>query len=212
MNLSLMPGFCKHFCLDFVLFLLPMAGRAGTATSTSKSSSSCQTCWAVCHSEATHNLSDTWTTNLGTTRLKSLSCGCWGSAALALCEQSSICTGIFWALPFFFFFAAFLSCSLKVPGGNQNLLALFKGYCGSPERAQKTPEKWQHHIITSKISRVSHQCYQFGCTGKLLKSTASKSVFSWVSPQKNAHVVIYDFGLLSNSFPRLGGPLENTFM
>lgn len=180
MNLSLMPGFCKHFCLDFVLFLLPMAGRAGTATSTSKSSSSCQTCWAVCHSEATHNLSDTWTTNLGTTRLKSLSCGCWGSAALALCEQSSICTGIFWALPFFFFFCCLFKLQPKGPWWEPKPTGIIQRVLWFSWKGTKTPREmaasYHHqqnqqgvspvlpvwlHWKTSKI-HCQQECLQLG--------------------------------------------------
>lgn len=103
-------------------------------------------CWARCHCEATHSFSDKRTTNLATPGLKSLS---WQHI-----HRHFLCTS------FFFLFVCclfILSHSPKVPDGNQNLLALFKEYCGSPERAQKTPEKWQHHTMTNKISRVSYQ-------------------------------------------------------
>lgn len=94
-----------------------------------------------------------------------------------------------------------LSCNLKVSDGNCILLRLFKRYCGSPGSAHKTREaalpyynqqrkqgnaRVSHQLV---YTRMSHQCCQPGHREKPLQSTLSNSVFSWVSPQNNTHVL-----------------------
>lgn len=94
-----------------------------------------------------------------------------------------------------------LNCNLKVSDGNCILLSLFKRYCALLE-VNIIPEKLQYHTTIGKrkqenakvshqlvYTRISHQCCQPGYMEKPLQSPVSNSVFSWVSPQNNTHVL-----------------------
>lgn len=87
-------------------------------------------------------------------------------------------------------------------------------YSKDAGRAQKSPREtaWSAKPAGCLSSLFAQEC-PTSVTSLATLENLYNSVFSWVSPPpKNTHVVIYDFGLPSNSFSRQVDPLENTFM
>lgn len=184
-----------------------MAGTAEPATSTSKKQQELSDPAKpfVCHSEAAHNFSD-----MGTTRLKSLSRGMLGISCFI--SMSGTCTLIFCTLPFFFCLLPF--CFKLQP----------KGLWWEPKPTgviQKMLE--EHKKAPEKLHDQQNQQGVFpACLHKNVppvlpvwlhwKTSTTVSSAGSAPPPKNTHVVIYDFGLPSNSFSRQVDPLENTFM
>lgn len=202
-----MPGFCKHFCLD----VSPAHGRHSRSCNQHQQKQQQPPDPAEpCVILKLPTTSVTWEPPIWELQVWNPSpVGCWGSAALALCEQHLHMH--FLHTSFFFVCYLFvLSCSLKVSDGNQNLLALFKRYCGSPGRARNS----QRNCSIIPRSAKAAGCLTSLCTQECLTRVTSLALENLYNPlpatvssaesgpSKNTHVVIYDFGLPSKSFPK----------